>query len=300
MYKKFSTNGLQEYKQSLSSHSLGAAILATFLILPSAGYAQQVVERTYEKCSLGKRFSNGRLDYTQQTCLPAKTESCDQWAVDMNAPHGLNNASDTQQGPNGWGVETGLDNVDSLQGNCVTSSGTITDSNWFTRKRSCRTFTQKIIGKCVNKRVEQSSIKMVCGKRIAGSDIRPALAGGEYHTVVNIHNPTYQQQEMRWKVVSADDAKDGKKILGFVYAKIGPDASQYIDCSKVLDAAGNDLFDGFFVVEANTALDVSAVYTLSDSAENPISIDVEQSQERSLSIGESWSCEQNEDCKDKL
>lgn len=115
----------------------------------SIAFAQdQIQQRTFTECSKGRFLSNGRNDWRQETCLAAPDEKCAAYEVDFSVPHGLN-FQDQGATTTGWGVETGLDSADSLEGTCVVSSGVLTDSSWFGRKKSCRTYTQKIIGTCI-------------------------------------------------------------------------------------------------------------------------------------------------------
>jgi len=132
----------------------------------------------------------------------------------------------------------------------------------------------------------QYASKVVCGK------LDYILHSGLYKTVINIHNPSYDNVDFRYKFAMADNGKDGK-ISKFYYTSIGADGAQYFNCrnfSKILGSNGN--LDGFFVIESDKPLDVISYYTGGDKILK--TLDVEKTYERTVKQRK-WSCGNVED-----
>ena len=127
----------------------------------------------------------------------------------------------------------------------------------------------------------QYPAKIVCGWD--KSDGQNGLVEpGRYKTVVNIHNPQNARVRYRRKVAVAQLAQDGP-ISQFVSGTIGPDGSQYFNCAHIRTLIGTTgLIDGFFVLEAEQPLDVSAYYSSREAIGGVKSIDVERVAERSI------------------
>ena len=127
----------------------------------------------------------------------------------------------------------------------------------------------------------QYAAKFVCG---TSKEFTP-VANGQYETVVNVHNPG-KKTKFRFKLAVAEPGKDGK-IFPFHDAAIDEDAAQYYDCKVVRAVFGIGavpaLFEGFFVIQSETSLDVVAVYTTNDSSGKGVPvIEVERVFERKL------------------
>lgn len=108
----------------------------------------------------------------------------------------------------------------------------------------------------------QYAAKFICGV----SKETTGLAHGIYETMVNIHNPGKEVQEIQYKLAVADEAKDGK-IYPFKSGKIAADGAQFFACRavrKIYDLVGTTVIEGFFVIQSKQPLDVIAVYTTND------------------------------------
>ncbi len=128
----------------------------------------------------------------------------------------------------------------------------------------------------------QYPAKLVCGVSDQGS---PTLVErGQYKTTVNIHNPHDTPVFFRRKVALAGPAQDGV-VSAFEYGTIGPDGSQYFHCGymrQITNVGASILLDGFFVIEADDPLDVTAYYSGRAIQGGLQSLDVETVAERSL------------------
>ena len=116
----------------------------------------------------------------------------------------------------------------------------------------------------------QYAVKFVCG----GADVSSGIAvRGWYMTAINIHNPTKETVEYRFKTALAGYAADGP-ISSFTYGTTGPDGAQVFVCGSHIktDFATTAPVDGFFVIESRLPLDVTAVYTSADNAFIPKSL----------------------------
>ena len=96
---------------------------------------------------------------------------------------------------------------------------------------------------------------------------------GWYLTAINIHNPTKETVEYRFKTALAGLGVDGA-ISSFTYGSTGPDGAQVFACGShiKIDLATTAPVDGFFVIESRLPLDVTAVYTSADNAFIPKSL----------------------------
>ena len=115
----------------------------------------------------------------------------------------------------------------------------------------------------------QYAAKFLCG-RMEGNDRRDvrsqgreAVAAGDYHTAVNVHNPSNRPAAIRFKFAST--LRDGRSgtISRFAQIRLGPDQTISLDCARVYELlhAKPGFVDGFAVIESNGELDVVAAYT---------------------------------------
>ena len=128
----------------------------------------------------------------------------------------------------------------------------------------------------------QYAVKFVCGKPTPAT--AHLVQPGSYSVVVNVHNPSANPTEIRFKVALALEAQDGA-ISGFMNRVLKPDAAQFFTCkffSTLITLPA--LSDGFFVIESSKRLDVTAYYTAL-GASGP-SIAVERIAERLIRDGE--------------
>ena len=117
----------------------------------------------------------------------------------------------------------------------------------------------------------QYAAKFLCGpmERNDHRDIpnrgRTPVAAGNYHTAINVHNPSKGAAAVRFRFTSTlPDGKPGE-ISRFAEIKLAPDQALSLDCAQVYELlhAKPGFIDGFAVVESNVELDVVAVYTAS-------------------------------------
>jgi hypothetical protein len=109
----------------------------------------------------------------------------------------------------------------------------------------------------------QYAVKVVCGTANAQD---PVHSGG-YKTTVNVHNPALETVRTRHKLAQAAPLQDGP-ISPFFQRDIGPDGAQYYDCRYIHRLANTpNLVDGFFVIESESELDVTAYYTSTDATD---------------------------------
>jgi hypothetical protein len=115
----------------------------------------------------------------------------------------------------------------------------------------------------------QYAAKFLCGRmeQINNAELpipaRQAVADGEYHTAVNVHNPSSSAAAIRFRYSSTlADGKPGP-ISKFAEIKLGPGQTISLDCAQVYELlhAKPGFIDGFAVIDSNVALDVVAVYT---------------------------------------
>jgi len=112
--------------------------------------------------------------------------------------------------------------------------------------------------------------KIVCGKAR-----RSFVEAGFYSVAVNVHNPSKQGTAFQCKVALAGvpvlgaEGQDGQ-ISQFKCGKIGPDRVQAFNCAFFaslpfppgsIPSGTYPFFEGFFVIQSPTKLDVTAYYT---------------------------------------
>ena len=111
--------------------------------------------------------------------------------------------------------------------------------------------------------------KFVCGRTEetghGEGPERKEIAEGDYHTAINVHNPT--QNAISIRVKSASTQANGKpgEISRFAEIKMGPDEAISLGCTQIHELLGAraGFVDGFAVIESGVELDVVAVYTTS-------------------------------------
>ncbi|WP_276302216.1 CARDB domain-containing protein [Halorussus lipolyticus] len=124
----------------------------------------------------------------------------------------------------------------------------------------------------------QYAVKFVCGEAEG-----ERFARGRYRTGVNVHNPADDEVEFRWKVAPAFPAERAEPS-DFEEFGLGPDGALEIDCRQIFEVVGGGgLLTGFVVIEADTELDVVAVY--SAEADGVRTMDVERVSPRQLGDG---------------
>jgi len=113
----------------------------------------------------------------------------------------------------------------------------------------------------------QYAAKFVCGKMEEmghgeGAD-RGAVAEGDYHTVINVHNPSQNAVSIRVKFASTQPDGKAGKISRFAEIRLGPDEVISLGCAQIYELLGAKpgFVDGFAVIESGVELDVVAVYT---------------------------------------
>jgi len=103
--------------------------------------------------------------------------------------------------------------------------------------------------------------KIVCGK----APNQTLVERGFYSVAVNVHNPSAKPTNFfRCKVALAEVAQDGR-ISPFGCKQIDPDRVQVFNCRFFLTLfpppSPGPFIDGFFVIQSDTKLDVTAYYT---------------------------------------
>ncbi len=126
----------------------------------------------------------------------------------------------------------------------------------------------------------QYAAKFVCGREHSGGPERErgAVAEGDYHTAINVHNPGASAASIHVKFASTPaDGKAGK-ISRFTEIKLGPDQAVSINCAQIRELLGTrpDFIDGFTLIESNVELDVVAVYTAADKHGQVVTLDTER------------------------
>jgi hypothetical protein len=136
------------------------------------------------------------------------------------------------------------------------------------------------------------SAKFVCGLQVPTQVGEPVVKPGNYATVINIHNYTYGQVEVRKKVIVLNEGDQAIREpqsappRGFDKITLGPDYATMDDCNRLwvlTHPTGGipspmPLFEGYLVLISRVDLDVDAVYTAAQYA-NPTpspDIDVER------------------------
>jgi hypothetical protein len=119
----------------------------------------------------------------------------------------------------------------------------------------------------------QYSPKLMCGAIEERSTI---VHVGSYETAINIHNPGSATVDIRYKVAVAGAQHDGV-ISPYIETAIGADGAQVYSCRylRSLVKGVAPLLDGFFVIESNSPLDVTAYYTSGDNKSWVNAIEVE-------------------------
>jgi hypothetical protein len=113
----------------------------------------------------------------------------------------------------------------------------------------------------------QYSAKFVCGKmeEIGHGEWseKGALAEGNYHTAINVHNPSHDAVSIRVKFVSTQAGGKAGKISRFAEIQLGPDQAISLGCAQIHELLGASagFLDGFAVIESGVELDIVAVYT---------------------------------------
>jgi hypothetical protein len=125
------------------------------------------------------------------------------------------------------------------------------------------------LGQASSDLIYQYAVKVVQGDTPGLWSMPPPsdpLGGGLYCTSVNVHNPGPGTASYRVKLAVADHFGAPGPITCFYDRRLGPDeVTQYDgeDFNFMLAAIGEAFafFEGYFVVESQTELDVVAVYT---------------------------------------
>ena len=137
--------------------------------------------------------------------------------------------------------------------------------------------------------------KCVCGLQKDPKDMR--LARGFYATTVNIHYPGNKEARFFKKLALTFPPEEQRpgKIIKISEDTLKPDEALKVDCNEIRrkffpNGFPNGYIEGFVIIESQTSLDVTAVYsTASLDKEGNVtthsSIDVDQIRERSLGGG---------------
>lgn len=132
--------------------------------------------------------------------------------------------------------------------------------------------------------------KLICGLQKDPRDMR--LARGFYATAINIHNPDREPALLRKKLALTFPPEEQRpgKVLPIAEDKLGYDEALETDCLDIQrrlfpNGFPTPYIKGFVVVQSDTSLDVTAVYTSTALTERGepgphSSIDVEQIRER--------------------
>ena len=99
------------------------------------------------------------------------------------------------------------------------------------------------------------AVKVVCGRTDA-----PFTVPGTYATVVNVHNPSRELTVFQFKVAAAGPLRE-VGISAFQTLRLRPDGALAITCREISRAAGQQVVDGFVVIQTRIDLDVVAVYS---------------------------------------
>lgn len=135
----------------------------------------------------------------------------------------------------------------------------------------------------------QYSAKSVCSYTPTFPD--NLLAEGVYRSAINVHNPTEETVELRFKAAQGGATNDepGTRLISeFGTAVLGPDEALEIDCGTIAGLfCGNPCIDlawfkGFVVLQSRKELDVVGVYTARPLEGQVSSIDVQPVAGRTL------------------
>jgi len=127
----------------------------------------------------------------------------------------------------------------------------------------------------------QYAAKFICISNIPGtSQTSDAVLPGIYQTAVNIHNPQNRKVRFRKKIASP------LGISKYFDGTLEADEVTRVTCSQIQDFGITFIhgFEGFLVIESTDSLDVTAVYTAGERGGQVTSIDVEQVNERKLTL----------------
>lgn len=129
----------------------------------------------------------------------------------------------------------------------------------------------------------QYAAKFLCG-RMEHHDhddpihVRDAVAEGEYHTAINVHNPSKNAAAIRFRFSSTQpDGKPGA-ISRFAEIKLDPDQTISLDCGEVYELlrAKPGFIDGFAEIDSDVELDVVAVYSTAGEHGPAVTLETER------------------------
>lgn len=135
--------------------------------------------------------------------------------------------------------------------------------------------------------------KFICGIQKESHDTR--FARGFYATSVNVHNPNDAFATFSKKLALSipPGAEKPGNIIPIAKERLGPDEAMEVDCEDVArriypKGLPDPLIEGFIVIESDSSLDVTAVYTTAEldedgkKAERQSGIEVKQIPERKI------------------
>ncbi len=131
-----------------------------------------------------------------------------------------------------------------------------------------------LCGRADEIRTREGTAREGTGREVAAREV----ADGNYHTAINVHNPTHNAVSIRVKFASTQaDGKPGV-ISRFAEIKLGPDAAISLGCAQIRELLGPKpgFIDGFAVIESGVGLDVVAVYTATGEHDQVVSLNTER------------------------
>ncbi|MDY7093267.1 MAG: hypothetical protein SX243_09875 [Acidobacteriota bacterium] len=182
----------------------------------------------------------------------------------FNYPHSQNEWDECKDYCRGFVYELPLEEMAENRNSCGTVE--CASNYWLGARPERQGETRRVQVPCGDGADEsdfQYAVKVVCG---SAGDGDPLHMGG-YKTTVNVHNPALEPVRTRHKLAVAGPRRDGS-ISPFFQGQIGADGAQYYDCRYFHRLANTTaLVDGFFVLESQSELDVTAYYTSTDATQ---------------------------------
>jgi hypothetical protein len=129
--------------------------------------------------------------------------------------------------------------------------------------------------------VVQYAAKVMCGK-----SNRPGVAPGVYYTAINVHNPSRDSVQFRYKFALTGPNMQPGPITPWIPSILRYDQAIEIECTDSLARLGHGFAKGFLVLETtHEELDVVGVYTVVGSAKAVQALAIERVPVRHTILG---------------
>jgi hypothetical protein len=136
----------------------------------------------------------------------------------------------------------------------------------------------------------QYAAKFLCGRmehmdrtELPGEG-REAVADGDYHTAINVHNPSKGEAAIRFRFSATLPSGKPGTISRFAEIKLDPGQTISLDCAQVYELlqAKPGFIDGFAVIDSNVDQDVVAVYSAAGEHGKVTTLQTERVQARNI------------------